>query len=312
MNEFEIIQHPQIHGLSLFFDTVDYRTSHLHPELELLLVADGTLEVLCGQNSFFAGPGTPVLFNPGQPHEFRKHGEKSCTFLCLQLDLGIFAQSYPAVGQLAFSTNLPAQHLSAQQLFSLQSTVFSMMEIYLRCPPVYELQCVGQVALLLQLLLANAPCRRISGDEAADLSRRNARLERLLAFVDENYMHKLRLADFAAQEGLSLGYLSHFVKDTMNQTFQEYVATVRFNAACKRIAATEERLLDICIACGFSDYRYFSAAFRKRLGLTPEQYRRHCQPAPPFAANIHHSLHSLERFYTREQSLLLLAQYRPR
>lgn len=36
MNELEIIQHQQTEGLSLFLNTVDYRTPHLHSEWELI------------------------------------------------------------------------------------------------------------------------------------------------------------------------------------------------------------------------------------------------------------------------------------
>ena len=56
------------------------------------------------------------------------------------------------------------------------------------------------------------------------------------------------------------------------------------------------------------DYRYFSRAFKRQFGMTPEQYSR--RPRKPEAAGtvVRHSLHSLERFYDREQSLTLLKQ----
>lgn len=31
MSELEIVRHAQIDGLSMFFNTVEYRTPHLHP-----------------------------------------------------------------------------------------------------------------------------------------------------------------------------------------------------------------------------------------------------------------------------------------
>jgi AraC-like DNA-binding protein len=56
-------------------------------------------------------------------------------------------------------------------------------------------------------------------------------------------------------------------------TFQEYVNSVRFNCACKLIAGEDRKMLDVCIESGFSDYRYFCAAFKKRLGTTPDLFR---------------------------------------
>lgn len=115
-------------------------------------------------------------------------------------------------------------------------------------------------------------------------------------------MHKIRLSDFARAERRSMSYLSHFVKEALGQSFQEYVNTVRFHCACKLIAAGQRRMLDVCVASGFSDYRYFSAAFQKRLGMTPEEYSRQPQSPVLDEMQVHHSLHSLERFYSREKA----------
>ena len=118
-------------------------------------------------------------------------------------------------------------------------------------------------------------------------------------------MHKIRLSDFAEAEGFSMSYLSHFIKSTLNQSFQEYVNSVRVNCACKLIAGGEEKLTAVCLESGFSDYRYFSAAFKKQFGMTPEQYKFSLKK--PENAVIHHSIHSLERFYTDEQSKSIIA-----
>ena len=132
-------------------------------------------------------------------------------------------------------------------------------------------------------------------------------VERFIRFVDENYMHKLRLSDFAAAEGYSMSYLSHFIKEAMNQTFQEYVLSVRLNCACRLMAAGGKRMLDICMESGFSDYRYFSRAFQKQFAMTPEAYSRSRREEESLPG-AHRSIHSVERFYTREDSLRLLSQ----
>lgn len=105
-----------------------------------------------------------------------------------------------------------------------------------------------------------------------------------------------------------MSYLSHFIKSTLNQSFQEYVNSVRVNCACKLISGGEEKLTAVCMAAGFSDYRYFSATFKKQFGMTPEQYKLSLKK--PENAVIHHSIHSLERFYTDDQSKAIIAALR--
>lgn len=311
MQEFEIVEHPQIDGLRVFFDTVHYRTPHIHRELELILLMEGDLDVRIEHTRLLAHPGETVVFNPGQLHEFHAE-EHSCTFLCLQVSPALAEPVYPAFGQLRFAQAMPGLALATESYRTLTQRLFRLTQSYLERPDGYELACAGQAFLLLGQLVEGVPHQVLSGSEVAGQQRRNDRLLRLIRYVDENYMHKVNLSDFARQEGLSLGYLSHFAREVLGRSFQDYVNTVRFYAACKLIASGQYRMVDVYAASGFSDYRYFSRAFQKRFGVTPEEYRRRSQFPVLDETHVHHSVHSLERFYTRGKSLELLRQYEPR
>lgn len=308
MNEIEVIQHPQINGLSVFFDTIDYRTPHLHSEFELLLVVENSLVIACEQKQFVARPGSLIVFNPNQLHEFHMANE-SCTFLCVQISPKCFSFSYPALEQIAFEPLLISDYLSPEKIEEIQNEMYSLADAYFQRKPEYEIFCMGKIALLLHHLISSVPFRHITSNEVAEQNIRNARMQRLITFVDLNYMHKIRLSDFAETEDRSLSYLSHFIKDNLNQNFQDYVNSVRFNAACKLMKDNSLRLLDICMDTGFSDYRYFSETFRRRTGMTPEEYRKR-MPTQPAEVKVHHSIHSLEKFYTREKSMELLSTYK--
>lgn len=304
-SEIERIQYPQIDGLHIFFDTVTYRTPHVHPELELIWVVEGGLSVSTEKRRYEAKLGTPVVFNPNQSHEFHSMGER-CTFLCLQLSLEQFTRVYPELQHLSLDSVFPDDYLSPEERKTLRGYLLSLARAYFREEPHYALWCTGQAALLLHLLFSRMPAHTVTKGEISQRQRRGDLLKRLLDYVDENYTHKLRLEDFARAQGRSVGFLSHFFKENTGQTFQEYVNTVRFNAACKRIAAGEERMLDVCMESGFSDYRYFSRTFQRRTGMTPEEYRKSSSFAVPETIHVHRSIHSLERFYSRETCLRLL------
>ncbi len=303
MRELEIIRHRQIEGLSLFFDTVEYRTPHFHPEWELIWITDGTLTVRYGTSERSGGAGDLFLFCPGQVHEFRSVGQNA-TFLCLQLSPQLFGESAPNLGRTVLEDSHMNPCLCEGQSGRIRDLLRQMREDYLERPAFYELNCVGLCGKLLYLLLTQARCHTMSEEERNQTDQRNARLERFIRFVDENYMHRLRLSDFAAAEGCSTSHISRFIKSAMNQTFQEYLNSVRYHSACRLIAGGGMRMLDVCEASGFSDYRYFSAAFKAKCGLTPEEYGRRTAEVPEIP--VRRSLHSLERFYTREESRELL------
>ena len=300
MNELEIIRHSRIPGMTVFFNTVDYRTPHFHPEWELIWLLDNPMTVSGGGGNFQAEKGDLLLFQPSEPHELHKV-EENCTFLCLQVSPELLRLENDLVVE-----PILLNPFLGEQAGALRGTLLEVAQAYLNQERFSNLFCVGQACLMFHQILNAVPVRAITREERISQEKRNKRLTSLIRFVDENYMHKIRLSDFAEAEGFSMSYLSHFIKSTLNQSFQEYVNSVRVNCACKLISGGEEKLTAVCIASGFSDYRYFSSAFKRQFGMTPEQYKLSLKK--PENAVIHHSIHSLERFYTDEQSWAILAE----
>lgn len=305
MSELEIIQFHQLQGLNVFVNTVNYRSAHFHNEWELLWVLDAPLKVRWQQKEIILQPGDLALFPPKLAHEFQ-HVERICTFLCLQI-----APFGMSVANGVVNRDIVVRNYFSQEDYrQLQQDILDVAEGYFRAEPFYELLCCGKSATVLHKLLTTIPCRTMSAEEAASESAQNARLMRLASFVEENYRHKIRLADFAAQEGCSVSYLSHFIKNTMNQTFQDYVNSVRFGYACKLIAEGKLSMISISMEAGFSDYRYFSRAFQESYGMTPAEYSRKADNVITETAAHISSAHSQELFLTRGQSLGILQNFR--
>ena len=299
MNELEIIRHQHISGISVFFDTVEYRTPHFHPEWELIWLTSGSLTVQCSRRRVAAGKGDLLLFAPNQVHEFTMQ-DGPATFLCLQVSPHSFDLTCPELRAVTIARPDITAYLTAQQRQRVYGALRELMARYLGQEPFYALGCTALCADLLGLLLPLLPIHRMTPEEQTSADKRSARLARFLAFVDENYRAPIRLADFAAAEGCSVSYLSRFLKENLNQTFQEYVSGIRFHAACRMMRSGGMRMLDVCEAAGFSDYRYFSQCFKAYAGMTPEAYSRSL-PALP-SGEKQTSVYSRERFYTREES----------
>lgn len=305
MNELEIVQYHQLEGLNVFVNTVSYRSPHFHHEWELLWVLDAPLRVYWQQKEYLLQPGDLALFPPKLAHEFQQ-AEGICTFLCLQIAPSILSLPTGIVTE----DIVLKEHLTPEAYRTVRLYVLEVAERYFYREPLYELQCLGKSALMMHTLLLRIPSRTLSAEEAANEDLRNARLMRLTQYVEENYMHKIRLSDFAKQEGCSVSYLSHFIKNTMNQTFQDYVNSVRFRRACKLIAEGNQSMISISMESGFSDYRYFSRAFLENYGMTPAEYRRKANTIVTGKSASSHSVHSQERFLTRGQSLGILQDFR--
>lgn len=305
MDELEIVQFHQLQGLNFFVNTVSYRSPHFHNEWELLWILDLPLKVIWQQREYVLQPGDVALFPPRIPHEFRQING-SCTFLCLQFS----PRSIPIPSSIITEDILLKPYLSKEEFRQIRQDMLDISEGYLYREPLYELHCFSKSARLMHTLLRHIPSHTVSAEEAAGESAKNARLMRLTQYVEENYMRKISLAEFAKQENCSVSYLSHFIRNTMNQTFQEYVNSVRFSRACKLISEGNLSMVSVSMAAGFSDYRYFSRAFQSAYGMTPAEYSRKANAAVTDKSTHIHSIHSQERLLTRGQSLGILQLFK--
>lgn len=304
MEELEIIHRWRVPGIRLFLNTVEYRTAHFHSDWEMIWILENPLQIVMLQQSFRVEVGQVVLLTPNMPHEFRKL-ELGCTFLCIQVSRELF----PGIDNLVMEGHVVDAFMDTKDLKRrLLHCAFS----YFRQDRFYEMEVMSDVSRIFHDTFTAMPSHGVSLEEARIRDKRNARLLRFQKYVDENYMHKVRLQDFAREEGCTVSFLSHFVRDCLNQTFQEYVTVVRFNRACQMIAAGNTKMLDVCMESGFSDYRYFTRAFRQFCGMTPEQFCKSQNTHLQEDALSRRSIHSMEQFYTAEQSLNYLKQVQER
>ena len=304
MNEWEIVRHPQIPGLHLFFDVMEYRTPHFHSEWELLCPLENSLQLYADARQHILAPGEMILLDPRQLHEYRGVGGP-CTFLCMQVSESLL----PSLRVMCTEDLFPKKALSEEEYLQAMRLFLSAARAYVLQEPQYELYCIGQAALLFHLFLTRMPCHRMSAEEIAMRDQKNARLHRLIQYVDSNFTGKILLRDFAREEGVSMNYLSGFIRKTMNQSFQEYITTVRFNYACEKMISTDDKLIAISLNSGFSAYRYFSAAVKSRTVPTHEEYRKLLRMGGHTDRLERHSKHSREQFLSRRESLILCDHY---
>lgn len=304
-NEYEVVKHRQIQHLNVFLVRLRYRTPHIHDELELGLLLEGEVELRKGAERLRFGPGEGYLINALESHEFSALGEEAL-ILSVQASDQLVAGYFPAARSSAFLAPRVKEFLPPELYRVFFSLVVEVAYHFFGRFPGYEFSCMSLLNTLYFLLYTHLPWRPLSREELGALSERMARMSRITRTIQENYRQKLLLRDLARQEGLTLSYLSHLFKDTMNMTFQEYLAEVRFEYASRLVASTDRGLLDICLESGFSDVRYLNKAFLRRYGCTPKAYRQSCRKGTsrPLPQS------SLQQVLSEEESVRLLANLR--
>lgn len=92
-------------------------------------------------------------------------------------------------------------------------------------------------------------------------------------YVARHFSEDITLSSVAEELHVNTSYLSMLFKQVTGATFKEHLNRVRVGEAERLLANTDYPIIEIAIACGYSDQSYFTKVFKKYTGLTPRQYR---------------------------------------
>lgn len=95
-----------------------------------------------------------------------------------------------------------------------------------------------------------------------------------LEYLLQNYAKPHTLDSLAAAMGRSPGHLSNCFKQVLNRGPIDCLIRLRMQKACKLLAETKLPLRMIASAIGYQDAYYFSNAFKKYMGISPQKYRK--------------------------------------
>lgn len=97
--------------------------------------------------------------------------------------------------------------------------------------------------------------------------------KRVLDFVADKYGQPIQIEDIAKQAGLSTSHFSRLFKQTVGDSPYQFLMRYRVERACEMLADPSKALIDIALACGFSDQPHFTRIFKQTKGETPKQWR---------------------------------------
>lgn len=100
-----------------------------------------------------------------------------------------------------------------------------------------------------------------------------AHYKRVLDFVADKYGQSIQIEDIARQAGLSTSHFSRLFKQTVGDTPYQFLMRYRVERASEMLVDPSTTLIDIALACGFSDQPHFTRTFKQLKGETPKQWR---------------------------------------
>jgi AraC family transcriptional regulator len=101
------------------------------------------------------------------------------------------------------------------------------------------------------------------------------RINDLMAYIQTQLEVSLSVEEMAAEAGMSVNSLIvHFSRAT-GQTPAQYMLRQRLRRACWFLMNRPLSVAEIAFATGFSSHAHLCAIFRRKLGVSPGEWRRH-------------------------------------
>lgn len=101
----------------------------------------------------------------------------------------------------------------------------------------------------------------------------NAVIARAIRIITEHYAEELTLQAIADRLSMHPVWLSQSFKRETGQTYMDFLTETRLKHARRLLKDSPMKIYEIAEAVGYRDLQHFGNVFKKRVGLTPKEFR---------------------------------------
>lgn len=178
------------------------------------------------------------------------------------------------VGQHVFHQlyDTPVYHFSREVQEKLKDMFFDILYEYQKDTPYKEFILQGMLFRLFTTILEeHIPTR--SDFHAVQLS---PQIIDAIVYMENHYKEQPSLEETAQYAGFSTGYFSRLFRTQLGTTYSEYLNNIQIRHVQILLSTTKLSIMEIAHETGYCHGEYLSAQFKKKIGMTPSQYRKKC------------------------------------
>jgi AraC-like DNA-binding protein len=99
-------------------------------------------------------------------------------------------------------------------------------------------------------------------------------IDKIYEYVFQNIQNGINLNEAARIVCMEPSSFCRYFKKKTNQTFMDYVKSVRIGIAARMLAETDKQITQICYECGYNNLANFNHYFKMVMNKTPSHYRK--------------------------------------
>ena len=246
-------------------------TLHYHDELELLPVFSGRFVCTVDGVEYAATAGEIIFINSGVPHSTYCYDEGTRTAL-LQFRESDFSNTEIS-RIIKYSVKFRGLSDSPVRILRDGRILRAVEDILLESE---GQECAHDIFIRSSVLFILGRLYRqgiLSDSEKMYNTKGVQKILPALAYINSNYHEDITLESAAAGLNFAPSYFCRIFKQAIGATFTEYLNFVRICKAERLLSRTDNSILEISEAVGFSSVSYFNRIFKKYRNCSPKHYR---------------------------------------
>ena len=258
-----------------------HTTWHYHPEIEIILMLEGTGTGFVGDGFTHFGPGTLSLIGENVPHVWlneKKYYEEGAGLLARAIVikfrrdfLGSHFFEIPEMVKIRklFGNATRGLIFRGRNRRLISEMVSGIVEEQDPEDRLFGLLNILKVMSLSSDIrfISNRPYFEKGNPQDID------RIDRIYKFVMNNFTRRIELAEVAAIASLSPTAFCRYFKSRTNKTFSQFLNEIRIGHACKLLIERDLSISEVCYHSGFNYPSNFHKQFKKIKCITPQAYQ---------------------------------------
>lgn len=246
-----------------FLGNYVYR-EHAHDEIEINYISAGKCIMTIDQKKIPLRQGDCIFICPMTKHNFMVDGVRGCQIVQFE-----FLEAPAQLPFIEAEENLKFSRLSncSDILKSLNGlhTYHKNKEKSEWYKKLFDLELKKLFVLLAM---------HKSTSDLIEKQYQSKPLQSVLEYIDHNYEYKVDFEVLSKENGVSSRYLRKIFMDQMHFSPIEYVTMLRMEKAKDLLKNTSKTVSAVSAGVGYNSLQYFSAMFKKKIGMTPKEFRQ--------------------------------------
>lgn len=241
--------------------------SHIHPEVEIVFVVEGSLYVEVKNSTYQLKKEDILLINSGLKHKLES--SLDAIFCCVRYSWQLLMDML-GNGNAGFFCNSVEDK---EHFYGELRQIFREL-VYQDIQRPHKTNCLKESLMfrLLDCLIEEYQIEEIQ--EKDGKMGEDARLGYIIRYINANFSRNISQAKVAEDLYMSASSLSRFFKKQTGMYFNDYVNQVRVRYSLQELLYSEDNITKIAVDSGFSNLSIFNRVFRENYGITPSEYRK--------------------------------------